>query len=144
MVLAVAERDGVKSEQLSRVIADKPVAKPIDTSMPTKWIPSKGFSFTDTRTTYGFIARLKKHLGIAGGLRFNVQAASGTWSELNLSEDVELDGERIERIIEGLREIVADGEVSIDAKRLRFDTGQRFNDYIAELKANYQREEVEQ
>ena len=145
VVLAFAERDGIESEVLRRNIADKPVSKPIDASKPTMWAPTRGLAFTTTRTAYGFIARLKKHLGVAGGLRFNVQAdASGTWSELNLSEDVELDGDRVEQIIEVLRGLVADGEVSIEAKRLRFDTGQRFNDYIAELKANYQRDEVEQ
>ena len=145
VVLAFAERDGIESELHRRDIADKPVAKPIDTSKPTVWTPLKGFGFATTRTAYGFIARLKKHLGVAGGLRFNVQAdASGTWSELNVSEDVELDGERIEQTIEVLRALVADGEVSIEAKRIRFDTGQRFHDYTAELKANYLRDEVEQ
>ncbi|MDE0192036.1 MAG: DUF499 domain-containing protein [Gammaproteobacteria bacterium] len=144
VVLAFAERDGIESEQLSRPIAERPVVKPIDTSKPTVWTPTKGFAFTTTRTAYGFIARLKKHLGVAGGLRFTVQASGGTWSELNLSEDVGLTGERLEQIVEVLRGLVAEGEVSIEAKGLRFDTGQAFSDYVAELKANYVRDEVEQ
>ena len=42
-----------------------------------------------------------------------------------------------------LRELVADGEVTIEAKRIRFKTGQWFQDFITEIKADYKRDEVE-
>ena len=144
LVLAVAEKDGVCSDLHNREIAEQPVARPIDPTRPAEWTPpGAGFEFTTTRTVYGFIARLKKHLGAAGGLRVSVQGAdSKTWSELNLSDDIALDGERIEKAVEHLRSLVRDGEVSIGAKRIRFETGQRFRDYIAEIRANYERDEV--
>ena len=147
LVLAVAGKDGISSDQHRRDIADKPVAKPIDPTRPAEWTPAAGpgggFEFKTTRTAYGFIARLKKHGGAAGGLRVNVQGAgSKTWSELYLSDDIALDGERIEEAVEHLRSLVADGEVSVSAKCIRFETGQRFQDYIAETRANYRRDEV--
>ena len=146
LILALAERDGVASDLLRRELAEEPVAKPIDKASPAVWSPSGGFEFTTTRTAYGFIARLKKHGGTASGLRLNVQAAGGaglaTWGELNFSDDIALDGELIEQAVEKLREFVADGEVSIEARRVLYETGQRFLDHVAEIKADYRREDV--
>ena len=143
LILAVAEKDGVASELHRRELAEKPVAKPIDRAGPAVWLPSRGFEFTTTRTAYGFIARLKKHGGVASGLRLNVQVAgSNTWSELNVSDDIALDGDRIEQVVEKLREFVPDGEVSIEAQRIRYETGQRFLDHVAEIRAEYRREDI--
>ena len=145
LILAVAGKDGIVSEVHRREIADKPVERPIDRTRPATWTPPTGFRFETTRTAYGFIARLKKHDGVAGGLRISVQAeGGGTWSELNFSEDLALDAAGIERAVEALREIVADGEVSIEARRIRYGTGQRLLDHVAETRAEYKRDDVEQ
>ena len=144
LILAVAEKDGIASEVHQREIAEKPAVKPIDRTNPAAWSPGHVFEFSTTRTAYGFVTRLKKHAGGASGLRVSVQSnGSGQWSELNLSNDIALDGERIERAVEHLRELVADGEVSIEAKRIHFETGQRFLDYVTEIKAGFRREDVE-
>ena len=146
LILAVAGKDGIVSEMHRREIADKPVEKPIDRTRPAVWAPpSPGFEFKTTRTAYGFTARLKQHEGVASGLRINVQAeGSGTWSELHFSDDVALDGARIEQTVEWLRALVPDGEVSIEARRIRYGTGQRFLDHVAEIRAEYKRDDVEQ
>ena len=145
LILAVAGKDGIASEVHRREIADKPVERPIDRTRPAVWTPSPGFEFKTTRTAYGFIARLKQHEGVASGLRINVQAdGSGAWSELNFSDDLALDGARIEETVEWLRALVADGEVSIEARRVRYGTGQRFLDHVAEIRAEYKRDDVEQ
>ncbi len=145
LILAVAGKDGIASEVHRREIADKPVERPIDRTRPAVWTPPPGFEFKTTRTAYGFIARLKQHEGVASGLRINVQAdGSGTWSELNFSDDLALDGARIEQTVEWLRALVADGEVSIEARRVRYGTGQHFLDHVAETRAEYKRDDVEQ
>ena len=145
LILAVAGKDGIVSEVHRREIADKPVERPIDRTRPAVWTPPPGFEFKTTRTAYGFIARLKQHEGVASGLRINVQAdGSGTWSELNFSDDLALDGARIEQTVEWLRALVADGEVSIEARRVHYGTGQRFLDHVAETRAEYKRDDVEQ
>ena len=69
LILAVAGKDGIVSEVHRREIADKPVERPIDRTRPATWARPGGFRFETTRTAYGFIARLKKHDGVAGGLR---------------------------------------------------------------------------
>ena len=147
LVLAAAEKDGVVSEVHRRDIAEEPVDRPIDRTRPAIWTPARSLRFESTRTAYGFIARLRKHLATARGLRLTVEAAgtaNPTWSELNLSDDLALDAERIEAAIEHLRGLVADGEASIETKHLHFESGQRFLDYVAELRVDFLRDEVEQ
>ena len=143
LILAVAEQDGVASELHRREIAEKPVEKPIDRIMPVEWTRPGGFRHETTGAAYAFIARLKKHKGVASGLRINVQADDGgAWSELSFSDDLALDAERIERTVECLRALVADGEVSIEASRVRYGTGQHFLDHVSEAKAEYKRDDV--
>ena len=144
LVLAYAEKDGVVSETHQREIAERPVQKPIDKTQPTAWKPSGRFEFKEKRTAYGFLARLRKHGGSAGGgLRIAVQKTDNTWGELNLSNDLALDGDAIEELLETLRRIVADGQVVVDAPTLQFETGQGFLDYVAETRGEYKRDEVE-
>ena len=145
LILAVAEKDGIASEQHRREISEKPVEKPIVRDQPAAWQPAKGFEFNTTRTAYGFINRLKKHASGASGLRLAVQAEGdrGPWVELNLSDGLQLDGERLEQAVEHLRGLLGEGEVSINAKCIHYDTGQRFLDHIADLRVEYRRDEVE-
>ena len=121
--------------------------RPIDRTRPATWTPARGLQFQSTRTAYGFIARLRRHLATARGLRLTVEASGGrnsTWSELNLSDDLALDAERIEAALEHLRGLVAEGEASIETRCLQFETGQRFLDYVRELRIDLLRDEVEQ
>ena len=144
LVLAYAEKDGVVSEPHQREIAERPVSKPIDKTQPAVWTPSRRFEFKEKRTAYGFLARLKKHGGAAGGgLRVAVQKTDSTWGELNLSNDIALSGDAIEALVETLRRLVADGEIVVEARDIHFDTGQRFLDYVLEVRAEYRRDEVE-
>ena len=146
LVLAVAEKDGVASEQHRREVAEKPVEKPIVRDQPAVWKPERGFEFNNTRTAYGFITRLKRHATGASGLRLAVQAAGGSseWVELNLFDGMVLVCERIEETVEHLRRLVGDGEVLINAKRIHYATGQHFLDHVADLRTTYQRDDVEQ
>ena len=143
VVLAVAKKDGIASELHRRDIADTPVSRPIDRAAPATWTPENGLECTATRSTYDFISRLKKHDAQVGGLRVTIQTARAqSWSELSLSDDIELNGYELERIIEALRPLVDAGEVAIDAKRVRFETGQRFLDYVADARLQYDRDDV--
>ena len=129
VVLAVAEKHGIASDLHRREIVDAPVDRPIDPDAPAAWTPADGLEFTVTRSAYDFIARLKKHAERVGGLRITIQSDGSqtgdaqTWGELSLSDDIELTG--ASAIIEALRPL-AGGDVAIGAKRVRYETGQRF------------------
>ena len=147
LVLAIAEKDGVASDLHRRDIAETPVDRPIDRAASAVWTPAAGMECAATRATYDLIGRVKRHAALIGGLRVTIQTegrtgAAQTWSELSPSDDIELTGDELERIIEALRSLVAAGEVAVDAKRLRFETGQRFLDYVADAKSQYERDDV--
>ena len=146
LILAVAAKDGITSDQHRLEIAEKPAEQPIARDKPAVWQPEREFEFNTTRTAYGFIARLTQHAAGASGLRLAVQRAgdSGEWVELNLSQGLQLDGERIKQAVEHLRQLLGDGEVAINAKRLHYATGQRFLDHIADLCMQYRRDDVKQ
>ncbi|MGI8739932.1 MAG: hypothetical protein ACR2KU_09960 [Gammaproteobacteria bacterium] len=76
--------------------------------------------------------------------RIAVVAGEAQWAELNLADGILLDADQIERTMEQLRSMLAGGEVTIEASALNFDTGQDFQDYVREIRAEYRRSDVEQ
>ncbi|MCF8004660.1 MAG: DUF499 domain-containing protein [Chromatiaceae bacterium] len=132
LVLMVAEDKGVASEVLQVPVNwDKPnVEEPIDTTQPATWHPASGFSFTTTRTAYGFVERLRRRNGKAAVTRIAV--LNNCWVDLNLADDVLLDPDQIQTTIEHLRSLLEEGEVSIEAPSLWFPTGQDLLDYWAQ------------
>ncbi|MCU0833529.1 MAG: DUF499 domain-containing protein [Chromatiaceae bacterium] len=143
LVLAVAERRGVSSEPFQLPITwDKaPVVKPIDKDQPATWRPTGGFTFSTTRTAYGFVERLGKHQGKAATTRIAVLGAK--WVDLNLDDDLHLDAAQIQSTVEHLRSLLAEGEVNVEASALWFPTGQQLLDYVRDIAVELQRDEVE-
>lgn len=142
LVLAVAERAGIYSDVHRRELSDKPKPpNPIGKDQSAVWKPKNGFSFQATPDSYGFIKRMKKHSATAGGLRIAVLGTQ--WADLSLSEDMLINGDRVEKIVEDLRGLVTEGEVTVEASHLQFETGQQLLDYAQEIKAEVNRDEVE-
>jgi hypothetical protein len=143
-VLAVAQSHGIVSEVHMREIHWHRVeeTKPIDTDQPATWRPEQGFSFTTTRAAYGFIERLKKYRASAAVQRIAV--LDGRWADLNLADGMSLEPGQIERTVEQLRALVGEGEVNIEASCIDFPTGQQLLDYVRDIKAELNRNEVDQ
>ena len=141
-MLAVAEIDGVQSELHRREITEQPVQRPIDLTSAVVWRPERGFKFQTTRTAYEFINRLKKYAESSGGLRVVVGESHAAWVDLNLSSDIEFDGPTLAHAVDQLRQHVPKGEVQITAERIRYATGQRFLDYVADAKESFRRDDV--
>ena len=142
LVLAVAEKDGVASEEHRREVDDRSAEEPIDAAGPAAWRPPRGFSYRTTADAYLFLGRLKKFAAAAGGLRLGVQAGAA-WVELTFADTVELAGGRVEQQVERLRELVPEGEVEVAAGYVRFDTGRQFLDWIADSREPFARGDVE-
>ncbi len=146
-VLAVAEDKGITSDphQVSIKWDKVEPDKPIDKTKPASWKPishpEKVFRFNTTHAAYGFIERLKKHQGKAAAQRIAV--LDGRWVDLQLADDLLLDGEQIGATVEHLRSLVSEGEVTIETAALWFPTGQQLLDYVHEIAAELPRHEVE-
>lgn len=144
LVLAVAEKQGISSDVLQIAIHwdQREAGKPIDQGKPLTWRPAGGFTFSMTRTAYGFLERMRKHGGKAAVTRIAV--LDGQWVDLNLADDFSLDADRIQATVEHLRSLLTEGEVNIEAAALWFPTGQQFLDYVRDAAIEVPCSEVEQ
>ncbi|MDG4596163.1 MAG: DUF499 domain-containing protein [Candidatus Contendobacter sp.] len=144
LVLAVAEKQGIQSDVLQVAVHwdQREPGKPIDQEKPATWRPAGGFTFSTTRTAYGFLERIRKHGGQAAVTRIAV--LNGQWVDLNLADDLSLDADRIQATVEHLRSLLTEGEVNIEASALWFPTGQQLLDYVRDAAIEFRRGEVEQ
>ena len=141
-VLAVAEKDGILSDQHRLDINwdDKPVT--IDPSRPVIW--KRLHYFKTTQESYEFINRLKKFSSLVPGPRIIISYTSDQWLELIYGNNISLNGQKIEETIETLRQFLPEGQVSVEAQSIFFERGQLFYDWIADVKTEFKDDEVVQ
>lgn len=141
VVLAVAEKKGVVSEVHRRDIRwDKDEEFTIDPERPARWL--REHLPTTTKETYDFLVLLKKYDAAALGPR--VTLGGKNWLELSFDQEYSINGEDLEGIIDHLRGLMAEGQVSMEVTGLSFSTGQRLLDWVAEVKTEIRPDEVKQ
>lgn len=145
VVLAVAEKAGIASEVI-RIDIDWGTGDwVIDRTKPATW--KRRHQLQDTRETYDFIARLRKHNAKAMGTRASVTAGGGQrWLELSAAESVAIAVDPLEKAIGDLRPLLAEDhvDVSLDVSAIRFETGQDLLDWAEEARIQLEADEVEQ
>jgi hypothetical protein len=140
VVLAIAEKEGIESEQL-RIDIDWKADKPgLNLDKPAAW--KHNHSIKTTKESFDFTGLLKKYKARVPEARISIIGKS--WIELNVDSTIEISGEQIEKLIESLREVYADGQVGIDARSINFTTGQDMKDFADAEKANINMDEVSQ
>ncbi|OPY16698.1 MAG: hypothetical protein A4E23_01684 [Methanomethylovorans sp. PtaU1.Bin073] len=140
VVLAIAEKEGVESEQL-RIDIDWKADKPgLVLDKPATW--KHKHNTKTTKDSFDTIGLLKKYKAHVPEVRLSIIGKS--WIELNVDSSLELSGEQIEKLIESLREVYADGQVGIDARSIKFASGQYLKDFADAEKASINMDEVSQ
>lgn len=112
-----------------------------DKTQPIRWL--RRFDLTNTKDSYAFIERLKKHNAKAVGFRATVQKGD-TYLDCGSDQSLSLSGKDLESIISNLRAFVADAEVNISAEEVFFDRGQQLDDWAAEELYNLNMRELKQ
>jgi len=139
-VLAIAEKDGIRSEMLRADVPrdNQPVA--IDPTKPATW--RRSHSFDTTKESYEFLAKLEKSGAKILGPR--VMVGSSPWAEFNTDSSMSLDRAALEKILHPLREIVGAGEVQLSCDGLSFSSGQDLLDWVSDHKTELKEHEVSQ
>lgn len=139
-VLAIAEKDGIRSEMLRADVPrdNQPVA--IDPSKPANW--RRSHSFDTTKESYEFLAKLEKSGAKILGPR--VMVGSSPWAEFNTDASMSLDRATLETILKPLREIVGAGEVQLSFDGLSFSSGQDLLDWVSDHRTELKEHEVSQ
>ncbi|CAG0962134.1 hypothetical protein METP2_00859 [Methanosarcinales archaeon] len=140
MVLAIAEKNGITSEQLQVSLDWGKEEKLINPKIPAKW--KVEHRPATTKESFEFSGRLKKHDGKVFGP--GIIIAGNEWVELRTDTKISLNGNQIEEMIESLRKIYSEGQVNIDASGVWFSTGQHLIDFAADEKKEVKNDEVEQ
>jgi hypothetical protein len=139
-VLAIAEKDGIRSEMLRADVPrdNQPVA--IDPTKPANW--KRPHSFDTTKESYEFLAKLEKSGAKILGPR--VMVGSSPWAEFNTDASMSLDRATLETILKPLREIVGGGEVQLSCDGLSFSSGQDLLDWVSDHRTELKEHEVSQ
>ncbi len=140
-VLAIAEKDGLFSDQLRVDINWQRIQEfKLDPNLPVTW--KRNHRPATTKDSYEFLERLKKNQAEAFGARVSITGQN--WLELSFDDKLALDSEKLENTINYLRGLLSEGQVSIDVSKLKFPVGQNLLDWVAEAKTEIKPDEVEQ
>ncbi|MEG4445808.1 DUF499 domain-containing protein [Microcoleus sp. AT9_B5] len=140
-VLAVAEKQGIISQTHHLDIQwDKVDDFKVDPAKPVTW--KREHHPKTTKDAYEFLGRLKKYQAGVFGSRITINGSH--WVELSVDSNLVFDADKLETAVNHLRSLLADGEVEIEAQSLNFPTGQQLLDWVAEVKTELNRNEVQQ
>lgn len=140
-VLAIADKDGIESEVHRLDINwEKAAGVVVDPQKPATW--KKRHNPGTTKDTYELLEQIEKFKASAPGPRLMV--AGDTWGELLFDRKVVLDHQRLESSINHLRDVLGEGQVSLDLERIKFARGQDLLDWVAAAHIELAEGEVEQ
>lgn len=143
LVLAVAERKGMQSNQLKIDIdwSAKTTAFTLDRLRPARW--KQTLTFDTTQATYDFLTKMEK-------MQAHVVLTSATitgdaYVEMLVSDRVLLEPTKLQAAIDALRtNIYADGQVTLGVQAMHFPTGQALEDYALELRKELTAHDIDQ
>lgn len=146
VVLAAAQKNGLTSDSLRIDLnwdEDKPFE--LDPARPATWRRSQ--SATTTKDAYEFLKRLEAYDAQVSGARVYVTEADnggGHWIELNLDPNLVVGGEKLREAVDHVRDLLAGGDVQIEADVLHFGAGRQLQDWVADVKTEINAQEVQQ
>lgn len=136
LVLAIAERNGVSSNQEKINIDDyrKNTVK-LDPSKKVIW-KHRHHNLTK-RKAYTFIERLIKFKGTAYGVSIDIQSSDEDQDiSYTASDKVSIHGEVFEKIVQQLQSILKGSQLFLNIERIEFEKGQHLLDWIADEKSH--------
>ncbi len=138
MVLVIAEKNNIYSDPLQVDINWNGKIDIPTFEGPAIW--KQEHKQITTKESFELIARLKKYEGKLLGPRISV--VGDNWLELNVDGKVSLTADQIEAMINALRCIYSNGQVSVEALSLLFPSKQHLTDFAADEKKEINYDEV--
>ncbi len=143
MILAVAQKNGITSEQLHIDIDWEETGKfKLDLAKPVTWRRTQ--SAPAAKEAYEFIKRLETHDARASGAHVVITQEEGTWVELNVDPNVVLTGAKLREAVDHTRDLLDGGDIEIRVDALHFEKGQQLQDWVADVKTELDPNEVQQ
>ena len=141
-ILAVAAKAGVVSEPLRIDLDWEKMGSGIDPAKPARW--KRRHEIRTTKESYDLIALMKKYEVTSFDSRISIIGDGTRWVELTIGDGIGLTGEKIESIIDSLRDIYRDGQVGIDLQSMAFISGKDLQDFASANRVSLDTTEVTQ
>jgi len=141
-ILAVAAKAGVVSEPLRIDLDWEKMGSGIDPTRPARW--KRRHEIRTTKESYDLIALMKKYEVTSFDSRISIIGDGTRWVELTIGDGIGLTGEKIESIIDSLRDIYRDGQVGIDLQSMAFISGKDLQDFASANRVSLDTTEVTQ
>ena len=117
----------------------------IDPGKPATWDCHSSIRNIAGKPAFDFIERLKKFGGTAYALDLLVRANDESADiSYTASEQLEVNGEKLEKVVKQLQDLMEGSQVVISAEKIKFDQGQQLTDWFADLKRQLNPGEVRQ
>lgn len=68
----------------------------------------------------------------------------GNWIAIETDAQLQFSPDQISNMLAFLQELLQEGELTLEAGKLHFPTGQQLLDYIRDVKETFQNDEIEQ
>jgi hypothetical protein len=141
VVLAVAERQGIRSETKTlRVPENLGPGAEIDHNLPTIW--KKKLIKQSTAEVYQWVALLKKYQASLSDTALAIEGQH--WVAIETDAKLKFDYECLSNMLSFLQELLNDGELKLEAGKIHFPTGRQFFDYLRDAKEEAKPEDIEQ
>lgn len=140
VIQAIASKDGVASEVLRKDVPKGQEKISVDPQLPTKFTRPQKFDLV--KEVYDFLRDLEKANARITGLQAIV--GSDHWVEINSDPETALSRAEIDSLLDPIRELIGEEQLSIRCDRILFTTGQDFTNWIADHKLDIQDHEFVQ
>lgn len=141
IVVAAAERQGIRSETKTIRVPEKTAGgAAVDKSLPVVW--NKRLKMQSTAEVFEWLSLLKKHQFELSQVALAINGDK--WIAIETDAQLIFTHEQISKMLSFLQEILADGELTLEAGKLHFKTGQHLTDYVRDTREDFKIEDIEQ
>ena len=143
-VLAIAQRDGVSSDQ-EKINVNDYRQKIVKVDPAKKVIWKHRHAHLTTRDAHEFMERLKKFQGSAFGVTIDIQSNKDDQDiSYTAADNFAIIGESFEKTVKQLQSVMNGSQIFLNIERVEFDRGQLLLDWIADAKSSLSPGEVTQ
>lgn len=141
IVVAAAEKQGISSDTKTIRVPEKAGgAVEIDRSLPVLW--KKRLKKQSTAEVFDWVKYLDKYQFKVSEVALAING--GNWIAIETDAQLQFSPDQISNMLAFLQELLQEGELTLEAGKLHFPTGQQLLDYIRDVKETFQNDEIEQ
>jgi hypothetical protein len=141
VVLAIAERQHIRSEQKTLRVPEKTGAvAEVDPAAAAVW--KKRLKKQSTAEVFQWLSLVKKHRIAVSETALAVNGDN--WIAIETDASLVFDHESLSKMLSFLQELLSEGELTLEAGKLHFPTGQQLLDYVRDTKDELNNEDIEQ